>query len=129
MSAKEYSSLLGEPSPQRTYAGTSTIGAGKPTTSSSQQQQQPPPPTGLYVDRETLLQVVTRRRDRAVACRSLPAALLIYALAMYTVIEHGRIAESYDVETSLVDNVVYAGDAGFPGSVWVLADFYSYLNE
>ncbi len=64
------------------------------------------------------------------ACRSLPAALIVYMLAMYTVIEHGRIADSYDVETGLVDNVVYAGDeAGFPGSVWVANDLLYYIAE
>ena len=83
----------------------------------------------LSVDRNILLTVLQRRQERTIACRSLPAALLVYCLAMYTVIEHGRIADSYAVETSLVNNVVYAGSAGFPYSVYIPEDFYYYMNE
>lgn len=89
----------------------------------------PPALPALHVPRATLLAVVQRRQARAVACRSLPAALAMYALAMYTVVEHGRVADSYDLETALVDNVVWAGDAGFPESVYVPADYFNYLRE
>jgi hypothetical protein len=121
----EYSALLGAPkgvygasSPAPSRTPLRALGGGGGRTSSSHH----------LIPRATLLAAVVKRQERAVACRSLPLALLLYGLAMYTVILHGQVGDSYDLESSLVDNVVYAGEAGFPGSVWVPADWYAYMR-
>lgn len=111
----EYGSLLG-----------SDFSSANPPLSPGASSKKPP---GLSVDRETLLDVLKRRKDRATACRSLPVAMVMYALAMYTVVEHGRIGDSFNVETSLVDNVVYAGENGFPDSIFLFSDWFHYVNE
>ncbi len=124
----EYRALLGGAADKRNYSAPGASGRSGGS-SSSAAAAAAAAASSLAVPRDTLLQVLTRRRERAVACRSLPAALVVYCVAMYTVLEHGRIADSYDVETSLVDNVVWAGATGFPEYVYSAGDIYPYLTE
>lgn len=119
-----YGSMSAGKAGQDSYASTPLMSAP----AAAPAEKAAPGASTFTVDRATLLRVLRKRQERAAHCRSLPISIIMYALVCYTLIEHGRIGDSFSMETSLVDNVVYAGDYGFPDSVNSIEDWYAFTT-
>jgi len=85
-------------------------------------------PKGLSIPRRQLTRIVSKRAERSANCHLVPFSLALYIFICSTIILHGRSELAYDMESTLNNLVVNAGDnGGYKSEVYDANSWVDYL--